>query len=1010
LDAGATGTFTGNTTVPFSSLAPFGASNNGGTYGISLAPVSYAGTEFLFYNQRTTLGAFSYVSPWGNANVTLYNSPGAGWTKSDSIIIPTGTQATMTSLAAGQYLIVANSSILVTWGTSAESEDYMVLPPAAQELWGVASDEVYGVCMNDSTTITYYTSANTTATAACNAGDGFSLTNQGSAGTAPATYYTANNPIAVHAQADGDGTEGTPFIAATQLGTTFFVPNSYEYLAIAAPTNATNCTRYSAAGAKIDSFLTDSAEDMNPYPSKALFGSGSAGDSVVCDAEVFAYYELGTSYETLLLNEHDNRQYHDPAPLITPGTEQQRFTPLPASGTPFTTPASLQGCGFLGVNDTCAPSWSVNATGATGLWKIAVLFVSNHSAVQSNHTSSRTVNITDITPPIIALDGAPLNNSGTTGNLTVFFNVSDTSNIRNCTFLINGTQRDYLLAPAKDTRLNFSIAGLGLGEHFWSINCTDDTYNKNTNTTGNYTVTGIAASTYGGLTTDFSTVLIENITNLIIDSPGIGMINYTNWTNLSGGVSLDDLTTIANTSITVNSTTEPRLNRSALLYFRGLDYQFAPVLLRNNKYCGPPTCTRLSYTGGVARFNVTHFTNYQSAKNANFTIYDDTDPEGGGTPRAPTELVMFYGNYSNWSTGEPVHGPNVNCTIRFNISDAWTPDANFTYNSATKLYEYSRTFDVNGTYEWNAFCNGTSEGYEELNVSDNVTISQDFLALNVSVNQSSIVEGDTLIIRVNVSNKGSPMGTNVTLNITVWNGSDWTDDSFYRAEVNFTGNQDHLENFTWTATIGTHHFNATIDPDHLASEANETNNNFTINYTVSAWEILYGMANQSIFIGDASNALFHSWNATSSLGNLFFSDDDSSFDPGNLVAFTQPDDFNESDTALGLTGFNDSIRRLFDANDDGVADTTATFTIMGSPVTGVPVVNSTNTSAFITGILWDSADGGAYTGAEDLVFVTKFNASQKGKYGTYDYEVRLPATLGDLFGSSPSVTQLQEIR
>jgi len=41
-------------------------------------------------------------------------------------------------------------------------------------------------------------------------------------------------------------------------------------------------------------------------------------------------------------------------------------------------------------------------------------------------------------------------------------------------------------------------------------------------------------------------------------------------------------------------------------------------------------------------------------------------------------------------------------------------------------------------------------------------------------------------------------------------------------------------------------------------------------------------------------------------------------------------------------------------------------------VTNVPIINSTNTTAFQTGILWDTADGGAsYNGTQDVAFITK---------------------------------------
>jgi hypothetical protein len=71
------------------------------------------------------------------------------------------------------------------------------------------------------------------------------------------------------------------------------------------------------------------------------------------------------------------------------------------------------------------------------------------------------------------------------------------------------------------------------------------------------------------------------------------------------------------------------------------------------------------------------------------------------------------------------------------------------------------------------------------------------------------------------------------------------------------------------------------------------------------------------------------------------------------------------------------------------------WAIYGQVIGNVPVINSTNTSSFRTGILWDASDpnNGGYNGTQDLVFLTKANHNQTGKYGLYDYELRVPANL-----------------
>ena len=70
---------------------------------------------------------------------------------------------------------------------------------------------------------------------------------------------------------------------------------------------------------------------------------------------------------------------------------------------------------------------------------------------------------------------------------------------------------------------------------------------------------------------------------------------------------------------------------------------------------------------------------------------------------------------------------------------------------------------------------------------------------------------------------------------------------------------------------------------------------------------------------------------------------------------------------------------------------------MGRTIANVSVINSTNTSNFLTGILWDTSDSSDSqydtVDQEDLVFVTKVNNKALGSFGTYNYEISIPARL-----------------
>ncbi len=62
-------------------------------------------------------------------------------------------------------------------------------------------------------------------------------------------------------------------------------------------------------------------------------------------------------------------------------------------------------------------------------------------------------------------------------------------------------------------------------------------------------------------------------------------------------------------------------------------------------------------------------------------------------------------------------------------------------------------------------------------------------------------------------------------------------------------------------------------------------------------------------------------------------------------------------------------------------------------ITNVPIVNSTNgTTSFVTGILWDTSDGGTqYNGTQDIVFTSESDTAKQGGRGIYDFEISVPA-------------------
>jgi hypothetical protein len=111
-------------------------------------------------------------------------------------------------------------------------------------------------------------------------------------------------------------------------------------------------------------------------------------------------------------------------------------------------------------------------------------------------------------------------------------------------------------------------------------------------------------------------------------------------------------------------------------------------------------------------------------------------------------------------------------------------------------------------------------------------------------------------------------------------------------------------------------------------------------------------------------------------------------------------DFPDSISALYLTAF--------------VPNEVDSFSVFGRTLPAVPVTQSTSNNNFKTGILWDSSDdtNGEFdiAEAEDLIFVSKINKGAVGNYGTYDYELRVPAKLREYSGAGSEAVFYVELQ
>lgn len=383
---------------------------------------------------------------------------------------------------------------------------------------------------------------------------------------------------------------------------------------------------------------------------------------------------------------------------------------------------------------------------------------------------------------------------------------------------------------------------------------------------------------------------------------------------------------------------------------------------------------------------------------SNFSVNpEDTAELGLKFYRANASRQRFVTNFSadtNASTEEDV---------AFNLSDLPSDDfyeAFFSNNDTRIFIGYA---DPRDTFEFS-----TSIIESEISVFNYG--EKGVATSNVSLNDSDPVEGEKIAIKYELTNEGvvdteSPL---VALDIETWNGTRWIQQNSTSKVETVSPGQTVTESFVWSAEPGPYRFNITADPNDNIKETNETNNIASGTFgddpeifNVSSYQILYGKSDSEIVLG-ADNTTVYTWNPKQDVGLLFFADSDSNFGFSEL----EPVGDNKFDIVtdeLEMNGHNDSIKKLWDPNGDGIADQVENYEIAGVSKS-VPVANSTSSNNFTTGLLYDSDQGDPYDGSQDILMVTEIRPSTVGKYGTYDYEVRIPFSLGGQIPGTDSVS------
>lgn len=360
----------------------------------------------------------------------------------------------------------------------------------------------------------------------------------------------------------------------------------------------------------------------------------------------------------------------------------------------------------------------------------------------------------------------------------------------------------------------------------------------------------------------------------------------------------------------------------------------------------------------------------------------------------------------------------INCTTNDTftgidkvIIEAISPTTKTNYSTQELIQDVfyaDITLNEYGIWNFRCYSNDTS-GNTVSNESENITTNPQNPDLttnpeDISFSTESPTEGAEVTIEVRIYNKGCQAANNFLVNFYLGDPDSGGTPLGSAQTLSISERDNSTTNIIWATEIGPSNIYVKVDSTDLISEFNESNNKANRSINVGAWQDYYGTLNSSKILGDQSLSNLSFWfNESTSTGNIYVTDKESQINWGSLRAIGRnltgeqtSNDFSDMDSNFGMTYYNDSITNKF-TNDGNTPKATDSFFIHGSTINNVPIINSTNNTNFITGILWDSSSDtdGEYsiTNNEKIAFVTKINKNKEGKYGKYDYEISIPVKL-----------------
>jgi hypothetical protein len=513
-----------------------------------------------------------------------------------------------------------------------------------------------------------------------------------------------------------------------------------------------------------------------------------------------------------------------------------------------------------------------------------------------------------------------------------------------------------------------------------------------------------------------------NVTGIKEGSSDISVSAYCD----SDGVNFGDADVYTIYKITINDTTPPNVTNinpvnNSWINKENLTFYFNVSDISGIKSCGIYVDDALEKTDNnfqsdaLSHFNLTELG--EGNHSWYISCYDNSSNQNLGNSSIsyinidltkPNVTSISPINYDNRSNNTARFEYNVtdnyglvdNCSLILNETDYQTE-----YNIFENVTLNFTRYFIAGYYNWIIRCidKANNFGYSEtrfLNITDPDLAVYDY---EIKFSKENPVENEIVEINATIHNIGNENATNVYIRF-------FEDEAFENQIgnnkiINLSSGSSITLSVNWTAKIGKYNIHVVADPPYETngsiSEINESNNLANNTIFIPTYHIYYGGIISDIILASSSMSYVLDWfNTTHINGNIYAADSDSFIDWNNLRAIGKDnsnnpsmDDFEDIDNSMNLTQFIDSINKSY--TSEGKIKASDAFEVYGSSITDVPIINSTNSSNFVTGILWDSSDSnpGEYNGSQDLVFITRINRSMQGSYGRYDYEIKVPARL-----------------